>query len=407
MSEIGHAFVSQTGLVTSNSTSWSTPTNFEITGGSLTDSKNYILIANCLVGGKSTSNNDFMFQMLENGVGQLGGSQARIEPRRSADNSGHLYFFMDKVTTAASANDYEFQFKRYGAGASNAKINDCQLLMLNLDDLTTDDWEFAEDNTNLNALDNSAWTDGASITAGDGGNWLIAYSAHVNVDAVAGSIRMALNVDGSNLDHIDLESEDTDEEYVIGGLAYLDSLSSSTIKLQFQTDSGTAGDLDVDRNAIFALRLAAFEDHFGERDTTDVPITSAGTTTDVGAVTHTTDTADTRDWCFLGYTLSDTGDNGKRIHRRLYSAATGAITGDLSDHLIISGTTDNVAIPLIGEEADIDDDTSVALKYQVQEESDVSPNPVFIDTHLMAFTYEIAASTIKRAGQLGCMGVGR
>jgi len=406
MAEIGHAYVSQTGLVTSNSTSWTTPTNFEITGGSLTGSKNYILIANALVGGKAAGQNDFMFQLLENGVGQLAGSEARLEPRRTADNSGQLYFFVDKVATASTPNDYEFQFKRAASGSQNAKINDFQILMLNLDDITTSDWKFDEDNTNLDSLSSSAWTDGAEITAGDGSSdWLIAYSAHVNVDTVGASIRCALNVDGSSLDHIDLESEDVEEQMVIGGFAYLDGISSSAIKLQFQTDSGTAGQMDVDRSAIFALRLDKFEDHFGERDTTDVPVTGSGSTTTVGSTAHTTDTAAARDWCFLGYTLSDTGDNQKRLHRQLQSGATGVIVGDLTDHVVMAGNSDNVSMPLIGEETDVDDDTSITLNYQVQEESDVSPNPVFIDTHLIGFTFELGYTPVTVSGAGAIAGI--
>ena len=392
MAEITHA------VATDQATRSTTSSDFvdvnaaaTIAAASQDADSDYFLFVRMQIGANTSSGNNAEYRV-DNGSVLLH-SEARIEPRRSAIPTGHPYFYIKRLTTANPTTDMDCQF-RYGGGAQTVRVQNQQMMMIKLDDLAAADFAYDEDLTALTALDDTAWTDGASVAIGDGSsNFEVYYYCHMIVDAVGDSIRLRLNVGGTTFDIIQLEGEDTVEEYCIGGIAYLAApASSTTVKIQMQTDSATAGLMDVECSRVFALRLNAFEDHFGERDTADISVTAADTETIVGNVLHTVDTAASRNWAIHGFTINDVSESVKRTHYRLVEDAAGNLVGDTVDHMVQHGDADQVPLLLFAEMTAVADATALDIDYTVQEEADIVPSPVFIDTHFVGFTWELASA---------------
>ncbi len=285
---------------------------WEIEGSELDGDSDYLLIVRVHVGGLNTGIVEFEYKVIEDTVGDLPASHMKSEPRRSSGAAGMPYMYMRKVTTASTPNDYEVHLK--GDGTVNASMMDLEMLMIKLDDLLSSDWAYDND-----AVDNSftggVWEDGASITIGDGSSdWLIIQTAHWQIDSVTDDCRGRINIGGSNVMTYFMEGEDVDEEYVLGSFHYEAALATDTVvKNQFTNSDGSQDVLD---NSIFALRLNAFEDHAGDRNTTKL---DSGGATPVQPITltHTTDTAaNPQDW--IGFSQS-IGDVVASDQRRTYT----------------------------------------------------------------------------------------
>lgn len=393
MAEIGHAYWNR--IDTARTTS--SATFVQLGGGAdgipstdLAANTKYLLLASYGVGGNSTSVNEFEFQMSGEGA-TLSYSHSQIESRRVS--AGQHYFYLTEITTDASPSDCYMEFK--GNGTDTARVEYQWQLMLAVDDLAAGDYVYDEDTTALTSLDNSAWTDGASVTIGNGvSDYLVAIFAHCGVDSTTAGIRVRLDVNGTAFDHIELEGEDTVEEFCIGAfLCVANPGTNVTAKVQVQTDSATAGLMDIDCTRIMAIRLNAFEDNFFERDATDVPITAIDTDFTVAATTHTTATAASRDWVIGGYTVQDVGEHTKMTRRRIDEATLGTLIGGHSaDRLCQHGATDQVPSSWAVVQAGIANATSLDLSLVIQEDTDVTPNPSNIDGNLFGFTLELAAA---------------
>ena len=391
MAEVGHALTRDSGNRSSSSSSYGISGAAEILGSALTGSAEYFLLAIVGVGGSSTGNNGNE-HIIADDSGQIALSHSRIEPRRSNSANSHSYMWFHKYTAPASPGDVEVRYRNSASGT--VRTGDANLIAINLDDLAAGDWAYDEDTTSHTTLDNSAWTDGASVTIGNGSDdYAVFYHAHVIVDTTSSAIRMRLVIDGTPLDYIDLEGEDSVEEYCIGGIAYVAAPGASiTAKVQIQTDSGSSGVMDVDSNKIFALRLNAFEDYAGIHETTNTFITAADVNTEVANIGATTNTAASRDWAVCGFALNDVDDSAKRTERHLEDSSLGTAAGGTSDDFVQNGVTDQTPLPLFGEFTSVADATTFNLDFDCTEENDVSPQPEIIDAHIIAFTWEIAAA---------------
>ncbi len=149
--------------------------------------------------------------------------------------------------------------------------------------------------------------------------------------------------------------------------------------------------MDIDHNAIFALRLNAFEDFAAVRDVSDTNITATTTDTVTGTLGHTVDTAASRNWFFLGFCNNDVGNNNKQTARRIEDSSLGVIDGNTTADVWQNGSTDSVPILLANELASIADTTVLDIDFIVQEAADVTPQPVIIETIIAGFTWELAA----------------
>lgn len=393
MAEIGHNVVQQTTAATRVGT-WQTGTGMEILGSNLDASSDYLLVFFALVGGNSANANDFEFRVVEeDGTPTvLTASEHRLEPRRTGSTLvGHAYAYMARVTTAATPNDYAMQLQT--AGVNTAHIAGMNAFAIKLDDVTENtDFFYDDDATSYTTLASSTYQDGAAVTIGDGtSDYLVISTAHFVVDAVAPEALLRIDVGGVVHGATITETEDTAEEYCIGTLAFVSAPSASTTVTTQVSNSGSSGDIDVDNNRIFALRLDAFEDHAGTRDTTPTNITIAATDTVSGTLAHTTVTAASEDWMFVALGVCDMGDNAKRIAPRIDDTTIGNIAGTSGISYSPNGGVDEIGMLLAGELAAVANSTGLDIDFIAREAADVSPNPVVDETTIVAWTWELVA----------------
>ena len=379
--------VQSSALVSNTANAWTTHTSKQIASSELTGDANYLLAIMANVGGNNTSANDFRYRLNAGGV--LTGSEARHEPRRSGNNNGHQFGWVGTYTAPSTPVDINLQSNSDGANA--CLISDYHAIAINLDDLAGADYATDEDTTSNANVASGSWTNGASITIGDGSSdWLVIASSHWLIDSASDSLRFRIDAGGTGRAEIQLEGEDTAEEYCVATMTYLAAPASQTVQAQIRT---TAGNHDCDRTFIAAIRLDAFEDHAGARTTTGTSITGVDTDTTVETLAHTTSTAAARDWVFFGMAINDVGEDSKLTERRLEDSTLGIAAGNITRQSAQHGDTDLVPMLLIGELTSVADSTALDIDYIVQEDGDVTPNPEIVEASIVGFSSELAPST--------------
>jgi hypothetical protein len=395
MAEIGYTIVTDDTTRTNATTSWVTPTNGKILGSTLDANTNYLLLVVCVVGGDNVEVNTFEWRVIETVGGARTASGQRLEPRFSAATIGSPYVFMEKVTTDATptGNDYEFQL-RVNTGANTCRVQSSMMLAIKLDDITENtDWFYANDTTSNVDVSSASWTNGASITIGDGiSDYLVIGTSHWLIDSVTDETRMQIDVGGTGHAETGLEGEDLVEEHCVGTMTYVAApASSTTVRVQIRTNAGAH---DCDNSTIFALRLNAFEDYAGTRNTTPTEITATATDFISGTLSFTTDTVATENWLFVGQGMYYSEHPEKNTKRRLEDTGLGVVAGDSTQMIGFNGDAiaGNQKVPMMifGEAASVADATSITLEYTVIEEVDVVPQPSVDDTSVVGFTWELA-----------------
>lgn len=391
MTEISHVVNQSDGVVTDSTDSWTSHTNKRVDVNALNASTDYLVGMFAQIGGSSTAADDFQFR-IRSETATLTGSEARIEPRRSSTTSGTSYGWVGVYTTSSTPEtDRDLRLQTNSDGINDCYLGDFYGFALSLGDLDAADYETSEDLTSNANVASGSWTNGASITIGDGSSdWLVFSSSHWLIDAASDSIRFRIDAGGTAHGEIQLEGEDTAEEYCVATLAFLSAPASQTVQAQIRTTSGSN---DCDRTFIGAIRLDAFEDHAGVRDTTATAITTVDTDTVSGTLTHTVSTPSARNWVFFGLGINDVGDNDKRTHRRIEDSSLGSIAGNTTDHVVQNGDTDEVPMMLLGELSSVADAASLDIDYIVQEEADVTPNPTIDETTIVGFSWDIDSAT--------------
>jgi hypothetical protein len=370
MAEVGHAteFSAQGTAATTGSGTFAKPGasgEWEILGSELDDSSEYLLIVRMHVGGDFTAGNEFEFKVVEDSVGDLTGSHMLYEPRRASSANGSPYTYMRVLTTASTANDYEIHFK--SSGSDTASMVDLEMVMIKLDDLASGDWAYDNDPTD-NSFSGGVYEDGASITIGDGtSDWLIVSTAQWQIDSVTDDCLGRIDIGGSPVMNYSHEGEDTAEELVIGSFHYEAALASSTtVKNEF---TNTDGSNDVLDNSIFALRLNAFEDHAGGRNTTKTDSNGSTPVQPIGLTYTTTTAADPQEWIAFGQSLSSTQASDQRKTRTsLRVGGTDFAGNDQSvPHFSTNGSADDQTLNRIGV-SDQDDDTDLDWDFSASDD---------------------------------------
>ncbi len=396
MAELGHAIgfdETRRGVV---NTSFIDFLDCKIAAADLEDSTEYIVIVSALIMGSDPARNDFYFRLEANGS-LIGDSDARLEPRNSSSLMGEQYFWMDRYTTPATAVDIQFQ-GHSDATATNQRCVSFYAVAIKVSDLDAADFEDDENLTNLSSLDSSGWTVGTDITIGDGvSDWLVFGYARCLVDDTGTALLMRITDDAVQVgETLRLSGEDTVEVRHMGFMWALEGIASSDINLEFQTSDAVAGKMDVDRCMIFALRLNQFEDYLIDHDATDTEITSIDTDFGTISVSHTTNTAATRNWMVFGSAIVGTGDDIKQIRHHikdsstiLFGDATDITDGAMNSH---AGSADQLPQVRFGANDSIADSTSITAEIKNQENNDVAPTPDILDAHLGWFTWEFASA---------------
>ena len=395
MAEVGHVYVEDnTHHASSSSTYVDVSNNSRLPAASIDASSEYLLVVGSMINANNTGNNSFEYQLFSDDVGgELSFSHARLEPRRSTNVTGHPYFYMDRYDSDGAPDDIDARY--HTNGSVTGQQANIQMWMLKLDDLVEDtDFFWDEDLTVHSSLNSAAWQDGPSVTIGDGAkDFAIYYTAHVLVDSTSAAIRLRVDVGGAPTNFIELEGEDSAEELCIGGLICIEAPAAGTVvKIQVQTDSSTAGAMDVDCMRLMVLDLDAFEDHFTKIEPTDVNITVDDTDFVTANVLHTTSTAASEDWAIQGFAINDVDNSNKRTERMIDESGVGLVCGNRADNAIQNSNTDQTPLQQLGQKDAVADSTSFDFDYIVREEGDVTPEPVIIDTWLFGFTYQLAVS---------------
>jgi hypothetical protein len=400
MAEIGHSInMDYSAMFTNGTSTWDeVSTTMTIPAVDLDGNSEYLVLTSMLVGGASTADNEMEFRVAANGT-QLDFSHARVEPRAATNTQGSVYFWFDRYTTPPAPVAVEPEH-RHISGTLNCFAGFGGSIALKLDDLVENSqfyWD--EDLTNHTGLDNTAWTDGASITIGDGvSDYLIFYFAHQIVDnGTSNGLKVRVNVGGTALRHIQFEGEDTIEEYCVGSMAVVNAPAASTVvKNQMQLAGPTTGSNDVDCNRIIAIKLTDVFEDYGAFVTAGTN-TIANTDTWVpstGQKDITTSTGASRDWLWFGVMTVDCGDGDKRLNRRLrdIERTTDLIDGNNSTgHTRNNDTADEVPLNMFDEELAVANATAIGLRMSAQEEADVVPEPLIRDKFSGGFTFELVA----------------
>lgn len=180
-------------------------------------------------------------------------------------STGQQYLWFDRRTLVDGEDIY---FSRWsGNGSFEARSDGFFCIVLGLDDLTANDFGYA-DNTPSGDAPTSYDTSGASFSTPAAGDWLIFTCGHWLIDSTSADAFMAISAGGTDYSEYQMEGEDSADEWCFGTMAYRASLGSGqTVQARYRTDSASH---DCDRTAVFGLRLDAFEDHDGAHNTSTI-----------------------------------------------------------------------------------------------------------------------------------------
>lgn len=396
----------------------------EISSNVLMPGRTYLGITKALINQNSTSAAVLDCQMnRESGSAVATSGNDNRESRRSASTYGQQFFYMGEHTIATVAggwyggDGYDYQYRHRTDGVVAAYCKHLITSFIDISDFDTGDYYYVDDTTGYNALDNSGWTDTASQTLGDGSSdWVFFYAVKVTVDSTSASIRIRLTIDDVVVgnQYLEFEGEDSGENWWLGGMATADAVAaSSDVVVEVQTDSSTAGLMDVEYSRLVAIRLDQFEDHFTDYDAAGATISSVDTDTLIDSVAHTTDTVGNANW-MIGYfgRGDDHGENTKTIGVDLRDGTGTAdrLCSDTTRNICGNGANDRYPLgPLWALDQNLADATSKTYRVYGNEENDVSPAVGIDEQWMFGFSTVFAAEAAaggEQAGSLLSVGVG-
>ena len=195
-------------------------------------------------------------------------SNCAIETQSTTAARGHHYAWFKKYTLVAGENWYT---SIISDGAQTARLGDFSIIFLHLGNLNPDDWRYAEATHSGNAP--TAYdTSGATVTLPlpyPSSDWLILSNVHWLIDDVTSDHYHALSENGADVCEMHWEGEDIAEERSTLVSAYVAGVNTARVeRTRYRTD--TAASHDVDRTAVFALRLDAFVDRSGVQSATSI-----------------------------------------------------------------------------------------------------------------------------------------
>ena len=321
------------------------------------------------------------------------------ECRRTGLATGHQHFSFRRSTmpgTGTYRNNRDFRGWVRSDGTNTLRVAQTALLLIDLTDLAEgDEFLWDDDATSYTTLDNTAWTEGATVTVPHAGNWLFFSYAHVIVDSSTAAIRVKLTInDTDHGNYLELAAEDVSEEYCHGSIIPIAGLAAGdVVKFEFQTNSATAGVLDIDSNRIFALKLDIFDDHFMEYDPTDTAITTVDTDEEVASFTHTTRLTQDTDYICGVTAIHDVLNSAARCSVRLDETTDGDIVGNIADSTCQNAVNDQVPLgPCWQMYAGQSNGSAKTFNVIVNEEEGGISLGTIVDTWAWGFTPNFAQS---------------
>jgi hypothetical protein len=373
--------------------------NQELTSNMQTGARDYFTVSHMLQSGQSTNvayidGNAFFEGQAEPAMTETNNR----EPRRTTASQGQQHFAFDIVTTGAQTtypNNKDFQNHFRSNGTDNVRQPRGMIMSLDMTDIEVDDYVWNDDATLYDALDNTGWTSGANATIPRAGDWLFWGYCHCLVDPSFGAIRIKLVVDGTDQGgFIELGGEDSAEQYCHGFVIPVAGLGAgAVVQIEFQTDSATAGVIDVDTNRLFGLRMDQFDDHFMEYDATNTTLSSVNTDFTVVSTPHTTKLNATADYFIGCYCLYDVTSSAQLLALRLDETTDGDLVGTVTDDVSQNDATDVVpGGPIWGIYPAIADAQSKTFNAIVQEGDNVTVAADVIDSWQWGFSTTFARS---------------
>ncbi len=244
-------------------------TNFatlkSIAGASLLANTNYLIVAQMLFNGKSTSRKFDGRVTTADDSTIASKSTATVEPSRQQTDQAAVYFFVHSFQTDASPADVLLQF-RTGNTASAAQADQISLFLLDLDDL-----ESANFHETISADDGVEYPTASAVQFSIAGSnlgtdeWLILAYQMTGIGSVSENFRVEAHAANDTSTTAlralnENEGEDTDEKRTTG-IVLRHKASSGTPNFEVHTseESITANMLNKGGYAI-ALKTSAFAD---------------------------------------------------------------------------------------------------------------------------------------------------
>ena len=398
MTEIAYGIINSESVQTTTSTSWQDVGTIASTA--FEGSKEYLVIAFGQMGGSSNGVSDYNARLSVVFDDTLPGTYTNVRPLTAGNNYGNGVAAAIKITQAATPTALKFQIRNI-TGLTTTHVNRVQMVAFKVDPTDTDsdalhsgDYAYSDNTAQVDAVA-ATWVDCESITIGDGASdWLIIFSARQKTGAGASaSLDLRLDVGGTQYDETKTVRQNGDENRTDMVIHYVSALASSTtVKGQFRSNTALG---DLTDNQIMAIRLNAFEDFDGTRDTTGATISAADTDYTAATLTHTTSTAATRDWFFLGQVNTSWNEAGKNIDHWMDQNDV-VFAGDHSGRYLEFRGSTNITNGVLFNTYSLADGVDTDITIGVQEESDVSPTSSINSGIIVGFTLELAAGGVEQ-----------
>lgn len=387
--EVSHFVARRTSEETKTSAGWSAVTGTAGTGTTAStngwiDNSNfsvgerYLIIA---TGYHQTSNNNGRsgFRVTHGGVA-FGESEGTEETDRTGTAYKTPYFWF----TVWTAADEDVEIEYYNESASHtARVDDVKLIVLNVEDLITNNDLKYSISTTSGAL-TTTFASKTSLTwtpANNGDTWWIMAYTRGDIQTLTGDAYAArLNIDGTTFFEQETDGEDTNDSPIYGlGWAQTLSNASHTIDVEIRETVGNQGWFAA---GVFALRLNSF-DTYVINTVSGAQSLSAGTGSYNQISTVTRALGRSGDAIVAGGAVID--DKNGRVTARLDVDDTTPVSTEYGGWQ--PATTDNTPFTAIGL-MNYDARESHSFDLDARETSNVTPDPDAYDSWIVYFSLE-------------------
>ena len=318
MADIGHFKVTEATEQTTTSATY--VTHGTAAAASMTATNKYLV----LVFGKHNSTDKDgvrLWSRMSHGATptELASSLQQLETSStSSSNRGNHYNWFTVFTQPGTAEDIYFQ-QLSENGSVTVSVQSLHMFVLDLSDLTTDQWKVATDTsgptqhtTSMVSRVGLTWT---PATASH--DWLILGNAAITIDSAVVQYEIDLyDSTGSTVLALhNREGEDAGEVQQQALMGVLKNLPATSQTVQVRTRDDQTGTNDYDVAELFVLDLDAFAQHFIHDPGGTVNESAADTWDEVNTLTFTPDGAG--DWLTLAGVAHEVSGSAERFDHRI------------------------------------------------------------------------------------------
>jgi hypothetical protein len=294
--EVAHGSLFDTTARTLTNNTWAEVTQYAVSATNFVPGNKYLIVAR--IGFNGNNNGSLFGFQAYHGTNfstatAFTDSRFILEPDRTAAVYGDGFNWFTVWTAVSNEN---LHFGAQAAVTRTAQFQDFAVMWISLTNglVENSDWYYTA-STHSGDATNAYWTNGASCTFDGGSNaWLILAHTHWTIDSTANRYQMRINFNGTGYSEAMYEEENASEESTrVAMYVVTNWTGSKTVRTEYKTDSATTP-ADCTDTKIFALKLNAFADYFGNYNTGTFSLTPVDTWVSVNSNTT--------------YTASRTGD---------------------------------------------------------------------------------------------------